>query len=375
MDLFITCGPGLEELLAQELGTLGYPQVVTGYRGASVSNVEFEAVYKINYCSRIASRVLILLSRFPCHDARSLYAGANKIDWERYVPEGKTIAIDANTNNPNIRNSLYGAQVVKDAICDQLKERFGRRPDVDVKNPQIQLNLFIDRERASISFDTSGTVLTKRSYRQETVEAPMQEALAAALLMLANYQGTEVLCDPCCGSGTLLIEAALMATKTPPGFLRTRWGFLNLPEHSNDHWLKVKIEADSRRVPLQPNTIFGADINKQAVHSSKVNLRAAGLHQVIEVTQSDIRDYTPPVPPSFIITNPPYGLRLNDVEHLKSLYRDIGDFMKNKTAKPARGFVFTGSLELSKEVGLSSLRRHVVEQSGIDARLLEYDLY
>lgn len=375
MDLFITCGPGLEELLAQELGALGYPQVVTGYRGASVSNVDFGAVYKINYCSRIASRVLILLSRFPCHDARSLYAGAAKIDWERYVPEGKTIAIDANTNNPNIRNSLYGAQVVKDAICDQLKERFGRRPDVDVKNPQIQLNLFIDRERASISFDTSGTVLTKRSYRQETVEAPMQEALAAALLMLANYQGTEILCDPCCGSGTLLIEAALMATKTPPGFLRTRWGFLNLPEHSNDHWLKVKIEADSRRVPLQPNQIFGADINKQAVHSSKVNLRAAGLHQVIEVTQSDIRDYTPPVPPSFIITNPPYGLRLNDVEHLKSLYRDIGDFMKNKTSKPARGFVFTGSLELSKEVGLSSLRRHVVEQSGIDARLLEYDLY
>ena len=266
-------------------------------------------------------------------------------------------------------------QVVKDAICDQLKEKFGTRPEVNVKNPDIQLNLFIHKEHAIVSFDTSGIVLTKRSYRQETVEAPMQEALAAAILLLTNYNGSEIVCDPCCGSGTLLIEAALIATKTPPGFLRTKWGFMSLPEFSNEQWLKVKIQADSKRVPLPKDKIFGADINKQAVHATKVNLRAAGLHQSIDVVQADIRDYEPPVAPNFVLTNPPYGLRLDTVDHLRDLYRDIGDFMKRKTAKPAKGFVFTGSLELSKEVGLASTRRHVLEQSGIDARLLEFDLY
>jgi putative N6-adenine-specific DNA methylase len=203
----------------------------------------------------------------------------------------------------------------------------------------------------------------------------MQETMAAALLKLAKYQGTEVLYDPCFGSGTLLIEAALIASKTPPGYLRQRWGFFSLPQFSNEQWLKIKAEADAMRIPLPKGHFFGTDSSKRAVHATKVNLRAAGIHQFVEIANYDFREYTPPVAPNFIITNPPYGKRLDEVDQLRPLYRALGDWMKNKSAKPGKGFVFTGSFDLTKEVGLSASRRYVLDNGGIESRLLEFDLY
>jgi len=374
--LFITCSSGLEELLSSEVKSLGYNKVKLGYRGIHVEVPSFNAITHINYSSRIAGRVLMHLSDFFCYDQKALYKGASKIDWCRYIPEGKTIAIDANVNHQHLRNSLFAAQVVKDAICDQLREARGSRPDVDVKNPDIQLNLFIHENVAMISFDTSGTPLHKRGYREETVEAPLQESLAAAILMIGGYKGDEVLYDPCCGSGTILIEAALIATNTAPGYLRKHWGFTSLPEFNMSDWLQVKAEADQKRIPLQKDKIFGSDINHTAIHATRINLRAAGFLQEVEAKVIDLRDLKPRIKPTFAITNPPYGRRLNDDEtYLKVLYRSIGEFMKNETEKPSRGFVFTGSLTLAKEVGLGAKRRHVLSNGGIDSRLLEYDLY
>lgn len=361
--------------MADELAKLGMTGCTQGYRGVRVPDADLSAIYTINYNSRLAGRVLLVLSHFRCRDARALYGAAMKIDWLRYLPKGKTFAIDANVTHPSLRNSLYAAQVVKDAICDQYRERTGDRPSVSVKTPDVQLNLFIHNDTASLSFDTSGQSLHKRGYRQETVEAPMQETLAAAILKLANYQGDEIVYDPCCGSGTLLIEAALMATHTPPGFLRVQWGFQQLPNHSQDLWLKIKAESDSKRVPLPKGRFFGTDINKKAAMSTKVNLRAAGFHQAIEIVNCDFRDYEPTVPPSFIVANPPHGVRLEHVEQLIPLYRALGDWMKRKSAKPGRGFILTSSPELAKEVGLASTRRHVLDNGGIDSRLLEFDLY
>jgi putative N6-adenine-specific DNA methylase len=374
-DLFVTCAQGLEPLLEQELNEMGFTQITLGYRGVYVAYTSPEQIYRINYCSRIAGRVLLPLARFRCRDRSALTKGLASIDWLRYIPNNKTFAIDANVSHKELRNSLFAAQLMKDCICDQFRERTGSRPNVDLKDPDVQLNLFIHNELAVVSYDTSRTPLYKRGYRQESVEAPMQESLAAALLKLAKYQGTEVVCDPLCGSGTLLIEAALIATRTAPGYLRQKWGFMLLPNFSQTEWLKVKNEADSQRIPLPKNLLFGADINKSAVHTCKINIRAAGFHQSIEVTQSDFRDYIPPVKPTLLISNPPYGQRLDDVEHLKPLYRSLGDFMKHQMEKPSRGFIFTGNLELTKEVGLAAKRRYVVENSGIDCRLLEYDLY
>ncbi len=374
-ELFITCAQGLETLLLQELQTLGCQNMGTGYRGVYLPNATMEQVYRINYCSRLGGRVLWPLSRFRCLNRDSLYNGVAEIDWAPLIPPGKTFAIDANVTHRELRNSLFAAQVAKDAICDQLRDLRGERPSIDTQNPDVQLNLFIREPQASISLDTSGKPLHKRGYRLEQPMAPLQESLAAALLIMAGYNEQEILLDPCCGSGTLLIEAALMAACIPPGFLRLDWGFRNHPQFSQSDWLRVKAEADRARKPLTPGRIFGCDISKDVVRQCKANLRAAGFHQTVEVVQSDFRTYSPPVSPTFVITNPPHGRRLDEVDRLKALYRSLGDFLKEKAAKPSRAFVFVGDLDLAKEVGLKPKQRHVIDNSGIDSRLLEFDLF
>lgn len=373
MELFITCGQGLELILAEELGTLGYGQGIVGFRGVKLKNIDLEAIYRINYLSRLAGRVLLPLSRFRCTDARSLYQGASKIDWMAYIPPDKTFAIDANVCHEKLTNSLFAAQVVKDAIVDQIRERSGDRPSVSKRNPDVQVNLFIYQDFATISFDTSGESLHKRGYREESVEAPIQETLAAHLLTIAGFNGKEILCDPCCGSGTFLIEAAMIATNIAPGFLRKVWGFQNHPRHSPDLWLKIKAEIDSKRIPLPKGLLFGIDINKQAFHATKVNLRAAGFNREVEIINADFRDFEPKFRPTFVISNPPHGNRIGDVDYLRPLYRSLGSWMKGNTARPAKGFVFTTSPELAKEVGLAPSKRHVLESGGIEGRLLEYD--
>lgn len=375
IDLYVTCGPGLEKVLEQELIELGFKQVKPGFRGAFVPYQSIRDIYTINYCSRIASRVLLPLLRFRCRNARELYNLAQHIQWDRYLKLDKTFAIDANVTHPELRNSLYAAQVVKDAICDQFVTATEKRPPVDPKNPQIQLNLFIHEELAVISFDTSGTPLHKRGYRLEGGDAPLQETLAAGLYRMAGYKGDEVLCDPCCGSGTLLIEAALIASKTPPGYLRRDWGFMNLPDFATEEWLQVKNQADQERIPLQKGFFFGCDKSKDAVRICKTNLKAAGFAAQVEVSLADFREFTPSKAPNFVMVNPPHGIRLEDVGVLKPLYRALGDFLKRKTAKPAKGFVFTANNELAKEVGLAPKKRHIISSGGVEARLLEFDLF
>lgn len=374
-DLFVTCSSTLEPLLAQELLEMGFEGVTLGYRGVYVKDSSLDAIYRINYCSRIASRVLLPLCRFRCRNRNDLYEGADSIDWLKYIPKDKTFAIDANVSHPELRNSLFAAQIVKDAVCDQFRAKTGDRPIVNPGSPDVQLNLFIHHGFAIISLDTSGEPLHKRGYRQETVEAPVRESLAAAILRLAQYQGTEVVYDPCCGSGTLLIEAAFIATRTPAGFLRKHWGFMLMPEFSHSAWLKIKLDADAKRIPIQKDRFFGSDNNKNAVHTSKINLRAAGFHQFVEIVHRDFREYEPRISPTFLVSNPPHGRRLDDTEFLKPVYRALGDFMKRNMAKPSKGFIFTGNLDLAKEVGLAPLQRHVLSNSGIESRLLEYEIY
>lgn len=372
--LFVTCGSGLEPLLAEELAEMGFTDVRQGFRGVYVHNVDNDAIYRINYCSRIAGRVLLPLKTFRCNNKDGLYRAASEIDWTSYIRPSATIAIDANVTHPDLRNSLFAAQVVKDAICDQMRETRGSRPNVDVKEPDVQINLFIHDFKGVISIDTSGTPLHKRGYRQETGEAPLQESLAAALLRLAKYTGEEVLCDPCCGSGTLLIEAAMIATATPAGYFRTKWGFQQLPDYDHEAWHAMKAEIDSKRRELIGSMIFGVEINRAIAGAARRNLRAADF-QDIEVYQDDFRSFDPLLPPQVLVTNPPHGNRLQDVDSLRGLYRSLGDFMKQKMAKPGRGFIFVGNLELTKEIGLQASRRHVINNSGVDSRLLEFEIY
>lgn len=373
-ELFVSCAEGLELLLVQELAEFGFKSTAS-YRGVYVADSSLDAIYRINYQSRLASRVLLPLSRFPCKNRDDLYRGANQIDWLRYISKRSTFAIDANVQHPALRNSLFAAQVVKDAICDQFNSVTGRRPNVDIKNPDFQLNLFIQNRMATISLDTSGAALHRRGYRQEGVEAPIRENLAAALFRLAEFNPEDGFFDPFCGSGTLLIESILIATHTPPGFLRQKWGFMGLQDFSQSDWLKVKAEVDASRRQLPEAPFIGLDNDMRAIKACSSNLRAAGWPKGVEVLHQDFRDYTPIQPVKFLITNPPHGKRLGDVQELKSLYRAIGDFMKKKMAKPSHGFVFTSNLELAKEVGLAAKRKYPLDSGGEPARLLAFDIY
>lgn len=354
---------------------MGISSVHIGYRGVFINEWDWNTIYKVNYASHLASRVLLPLIHFRCFDRRSLYRHAMEIDWSRYLKEGYTFAIDANVHHRELRNSLFAAQVVKDAICDQMRQKTGRRPSVQVQQPDVQINLYIQQQSAVISFDTSGEPLHKRGYRQEAVEAPIQETLGAAILRLARYTKEQIVLDPCCGSGTLLIEAALMATNTPPGYLRKQWGFMRHPDYQSSDWLKARNQVDEKRISLAPHHLFGVDRSQAAVRASKINLKAAGFHQQVEIQQADFRDYVPAIAPNLIVSNPPHGRRLEEEEQLRPLYRALGDFIKHQCTKPGRGYVFTSNLELAKEVGLAATRRHVLNNGGLDSRLLEYDIF
>jgi putative N6-adenine-specific DNA methylase len=375
LPLFVSCAPALEALIMEELKELEISSLHIGYRGVFINDWDWKTIYHINYASRLASRVLFPLLRFRCFDRRSLYRHAMEIEWSQYLKEGWTFAIDANVHHRELRNSLFAAQIVKDAICDQMRQRTGKRPSVQVQNPDVQINLFIQQQNAMISFDTSGEPLHKRGYRQETVEAPIQETLAAAILRLTEYTKENILLDPCCGSGTFLIEAALMATQTPPGYLRTRWGFMCHPDYDSAEWLKVRNQIDEKRTFLSSQHLFGIDRSQTAVRASKINLKAAGFPQQVDIQQADFRDYQPSIQPNLILANPPHGKRLEEEDQLRPLYRALGDFMKHQCAKPGKGFVFTSNLALAKEVGLAAKRRYVLNNGGLDSRLLEYDIF
>lgn len=375
MRLFVSCSSGLEGLLEEEIRSLGFDDIRHGFRGVHVEVDHFSAVYAINYASRLASRVLCPLAHFKVSDAKSLYIAALKLDWSQYMDLRKTFSIDFSVDHPAFKNTLFAAQVVKDALCDQFREKTGERPSVDTYNPQVQFHLFIREGKGTLSLDTSLTPLHKRGYRTEGGEAPLQETLAAALLKIAKYTPEDILVDPCMGSGTFLIEAALMASNTPPGLFRQKWGFESHPDYSKNDWLDTKKIFDSRVVPLKPNHFFGYDINRNMVRIAITNVRAAGMHQWVKCSYGDFRTLQLPTPATLIIANPPYGKRLSEVDQLVPLYRALGDFMKQEAKPPARGFVLTAEPDLAKAIGLKTAKRHVVFQGGLEARFLEFDLY
>ncbi len=304
---------------------LGIPDLNVGYLGV-FARKSMDVVYKVNYCSRIATRVLFPLAQFRCTDKESVYQASKKIAWESFIQEGETFAIDANISHPLIRNSLYGAQVMKDGVCDQIRDQRGTRPSVDIKNPDVQLHLYIHNQRGIISVDTSGDPLFKRGWRKETAPASIQENLAAGLLMHAGYRGGSF-CDPLAGSGTFLVEAAMMATKTPPGFLRKKWGFLRHPEYKAERFEEMKAKEDAKRIPLQPGMIQGADKDINMIEMARRHLESFDFAEDVMIQQRSVARYAPEGL-DLIVSNPPFGKRLEIEE---KLFGDIGNFLiRNK---------------------------------------------
>jgi putative N6-adenine-specific DNA methylase len=360
-ELFITCPWGLETLLLQELEELGL-QGRKGSAGVYLPK-EMRSVYLVNYSSRIATRVLWPMARFRCPNSEELYRAVREIDWSELLTVDKTFAIDANVSHPNIKNSLYASLVVKDAICDRMRDSFGERPSVNVSEPDVQLNLFIQNGVASLSFDTSGPPLYKRGWREQTGEAPLQESLAATILSLAGYRGEGILCDPFCGSGTFLVEAAMIASKTPPGYFRQKWGFLYHPRYSQEEWEKVKEEANAKRVALSKVQFLGADKDPQAIASCQHHFDKLGYPNAVFLERRGIASYLPPTPPKMIVTNPPYGKRLHtSAEHFKAL---------GKLANNTPTFLLAPNSSFAKATGKMIQKETPLKNGGLEISLFQ----
>jgi len=322
--LFVSCPNGIENFLLKELQELGIPDLKIGHGGV-YAPASLETMYRINYAARLAIRVFWPIRQFLCETPRDLYEEAKSIDWGLFTSLDKTFSVDAVVfDHPTINNSHYAALVVKDALCDFFRETRGKRPDVQVLSPDTQLHLFIHREKALISLDTSGDPLYKRGWRKQSHIAPIQETLAALLLKKTGYTQKEIFCDPFCGSGTFLIEAAMIASHTPSGFFRKSWGFFNHPYHSNALWKKVKAVQDAKVMPLEKDHFFGADKDPKAIDACLSNLQECGYLDAITVERRDIEAYFPRASPTFILTNPPYGKRLS---LLSSLYKALDEFV------------------------------------------------
>ncbi len=312
--------------------------------------------------SRLATRVLWPLKHFECADRETLYKEILQIDWSPWITLDSTFSIDANVSQTlGFRHSHFAGLVMKDAICDQFREKTGERPSIDVRNPAVQLHLFIHKNKATVSFDTSGTPLFKRGYRAKTTQAPLQETLAAAVLSLADYTPDDILCDPFCGSGTFLWEAALIATRTPPGFFRDSFGVFKHPEFSLPSWNTYLQTVQNKRSLLRPYSIFGGDRDLKAIEACRATMTKAGLP--LHFQHTDIRLFRPPAIPTLVVTNPPYGIRMSATSNP---YAALAQFLETTCQGRARAAILSPLERLPAPFKGSFLKPIPLQNGGLD---------
>lgn len=366
---------GTETCGEAELRELGATNIKPGYLGIYFCATP-KTVYNIVYRTRIFSRILAPLLSFDCHSEKYLYKTAQNIDWAKFLTLTKTLAITANVADSNIRNSQYAGRILKDAIVDQFREKTGERPNVDTRQPDLLLNLYIHQNKARISVDLGGGSLHKRGYRTESVEAPMQETLAAAILRLSGWHGERPLYDPFCGSGTLLCEAHMQQNHIPAAYLRNKFGFLRMPNFDATVWNQIKTQANAEIIetpPDAPSLISGSDISPEALKAVRANRSTLPGGAAIKVRRSDFRSLDG-LPNTTIIANPPYGIRLSDTRQVEDLLKDFGDFLKQKCIGSS-AFIYYGEPKLVKKLGLKPEWKHPLRNGGLDGVLCKYEMY
>jgi putative N6-adenine-specific DNA methylase len=367
---FATCARGIEPVLAGELHGLGASEVTPGRGGVHFAG-DRTLLYQANLWLRTAIRVLWPVLEAPVTTPEELYDAVQTLDWSRYLTPEHTLAVDCNVRDSQITHSKYAALKVKDAICDQFVQRVGRRPSVDVEEPMVGLNLHVYRDRAVLSLDSSGESLHKRGYRPIQTKAPLNEALAAALILLSGWRPQTAFADPLCGSGTLPIEATWIATRRPPGLTRRRFGFQGWMDFDVALWAELRDEARRGVRKALEAPIVGSDARRDAIQFSIGNARAAGVGHLVHFEVKDLRDYRPPDgPPGVILCNPPYGERIGEEKELRSLYRTLGEVLRARCAG-WKVFVFTGNARLAREIGIEAVRDVRLYNGRIPCQLLE----
>jgi 23S rRNA G2445 N2-methylase RlmL len=371
--IVITCAKGVPPFLKQEILSSGLPVLAEGKAEVETEGT-LEDTLKLNLLIRTGQRVLFLLESFNAKTPEELYKKISRISWEDYIPEDSYFSVTSSVFNPTIKDSRFANVKCKDAVVDRIKEKRGRRPDTGPERDKIVVHLYWKGNLCQVFFDTSGEPLSRRGYRMIPLKAPMQETLAAAVVLATGWEGNGNFINPMCGSGTLAIEAALIALERAPGLLRSNYGFMHLKGFDESFWktLRRKIRAEAK--DRLNERIIATDNSQQAIEAAKKNAMTAGVDRLIEFGVCDFLETPVPDGGGVVILNPEYGERLGEVEELKKTYREIGDFFKKK-CNGYTGYIFTGNLDLAKKVELRTKRRIIFFNGPIECRLLEYDLY
>ena len=371
-DITATTLYGLEPLLAAELEKAGAKDTEIFNRAVSFRG-DRELLYKANLSLRTCSRLLVPLRRFKVRDEKRLYEVIRDIDWKKYLDTGGTLAVDSVVHSKYFTHSKYAALKVKDAVVDQFRDRYGRRPSVDRDRPDLRINLHIADDECVISLDSSGAPLHMRGYRQEGSAAPINEVLAAGMVMLSGYDGSCSFIDPLCGSGTIVIEAAMIAAGIAPGLLRKDFGFFRWKDFDSALYKKIVKNLSAGAVKKTFHPVTGADVSRGALKTAKNNIERAGLSDIIDLHQGAVTDLIPPSEPGIMVTNPPYGKRMG-AKDINDLYKDIGDILKQRYSG-YEAWMISSNFEALKHVGLRPSKKVKLYNGPIECRFQRYSIY
>jgi len=367
---FASAPRGLEHLLLEEVSSLGgvAPAAVPG--GVAFSG-DWTTCYRVNFWSRIASRVLWRIAAFDYQDGQDVYAAAGAIDWLQYFTVERTLRVNVTAQRSPLQSLEFATLRIKDAICDRFRDRVGRRPDVDRAHPDVRVHAFLEGSHATLYLDTSGEALFKRGWRHGATDAPLRENLAAGIIKLTQWKPDEPLLDPMCGGGTLLVEAAAMARARAPGARRS-FGFEKLLVLDGPAWEAVRAEEKTRDQQLNPR-LFGSDTDPRALKAARRNLAEARIERWVRLELNDILERSAPGPSGVLVTNPPYGERMGSADELAGFYPRLGDALKRKFAG-WRCWFFTADLRLPRLIHLEPSARTPLWNGALECRLYGFEI-
>ena len=372
--IIVTCSNRLSPFLQKEIEELGFTPIRIFKTGVELMGTLDDCI-KLNLHLRCASQVLFSLKEFTAYNANDLYKELSKIEWEQIIPAHEYFSITSNVTNETITNNLFANVKVKDAIADRFREKTGERPDSGPELTGVVVHLYWKESIAELFLDTSGETLSKHGYRKIPGKAPMLESLAAANLLALKWDRKSTFINPMCGSGTIAIEAAMLATNRKPGLFRNNYSFMHVCGYDENLYNKHYNEMEAAVIHDSVIKVIASDISEDAVAISKVNAGIAGVEEMISFECCDFADTTiPENQEGVVFFNPEYGDRLGVEVELEATYKRLGDFLKQK-CKGYWGYIFTGNLELAKKIGLKPKRRIEFYNGKIDCRLFEYELY
>jgi putative N6-adenine-specific DNA methylase len=370
-EVFFASAPrGLEALLVKEVASLGGTDARAVPGGVAFSG-DWSTCYRVNYWSRIASRVLWQVAQFDYRNEHDLYAAVKAIDWPAHFKVERTLRVNVTAQKSPLKSLEFATLRIKDAVCDRFRERLGRRPDVDRSNPGVRVHAFLEATHAILYLDTSGEPLFKRGWRHGVAEAPLRENLAAGIVMLTGWAAGEPLLDPMCGGATFLVEAAAMARGRAPGTRRS-FGFQNLSAFQRATF--EAIQAEAKRKEKQPGLrLYGSDTDPKALNAARRNLAEAGVERWAALERADILERGAPASAGIMVANPPYGERMGSAEELAAFYPKLGDALKRRFAG-WRCYFFTADLRMPKLIRLEPAARTPLWNGALECRLYEFQI-